>query len=172
MAAQEPKQPEMRTFPDAAAPARVGVGITQRNLALEDAIQMALENNLEIDIERTNRSTAETNVQAARGFFDPAFRWTPLMETTNTPTGSVLQGSGGKLTDRGFVNNLSLRQNLNNWGTSFHLDFDNSRATTTNPFSSFSPFVNSRLLLGISQPLLRGRTSIKTAHSCRSVKSR
>ena len=73
---------------------------------------MALENNLEIDIERTNRSTAETNVQAARGFFDPAFRWTPLMQTTNTPTGSVLQGSSGKLTDRGFVNNLSLRQNL------------------------------------------------------------
>ena len=34
---------------------------------------MALENNLEIDIERTNRSTAETNVQAARGFFDPTF---------------------------------------------------------------------------------------------------
>jgi HAE1 family hydrophobic/amphiphilic exporter-1 len=157
LAAQELKQPEMRSFPDAATPARVGVGITQRNLALEDAVQMALENNLEIDIERTNRSTAETSVQASRGFFDPAFRWTPLMETTNTPTGSVLQGSGGKLTDRGFVNNLSLRQNLNNWGTSFHLDFDNSRATTTNPFSSFSPLVSSRLLLGISQPLVRGR---------------
>ena len=59
-------------------PARVGVGITQRNLSLEDAIQLALSNNLDIDIERTNRSTAETNVQAARGFFDPAFRWTPL----------------------------------------------------------------------------------------------
>ena len=63
---------------------------------------MAIENNLEIDIERTNRSTAETNVQAARGFFDPNFRWTPLLQTTNTPTGSLLQGSGGKLTDRGF----------------------------------------------------------------------
>ena len=109
MAAQA-QQPEMRIFPDAAAPARVGVGITQRNLSLEDAIQMALENNLDIDIERTNRSRAETNVQAARGFFDPAFRWTPLLQTTNTPTGSVLQGSGGKLTDRGFVNNFSFRR--------------------------------------------------------------
>ena len=31
VAAQEQKQPEMRSFPDAAAPARVGVGVTQRN---------------------------------------------------------------------------------------------------------------------------------------------
>ena len=82
---------------------------------------MALENNLEIDIERTNRSTAETNVQAARGFFDPNFRWTPLLQTTNTPTGSLLQGSSGKLTDRGFVNNFYFRQKLTNQGTSFNV---------------------------------------------------
>jgi HAE1 family hydrophobic/amphiphilic exporter-1 len=152
------QQPETRASLDPARPARVGVGITQRNLTLEEAVQMALENNLEIDIERTNRSTAETNVQAARGFFDPAFRWTPLLETTNTPTGSLLQGSSGKLTDRGFVNNLSFRQKLTNQGTSFNVDFDNSRATTTNPFTSFNPLMSTRLLIGISQPLLRGRT--------------
>ena len=35
----------------------------------------------------------------------------------STRPGSVLQGSGGKLTDRGFVNNFYLRQNLTNWGT-------------------------------------------------------
>ena len=110
--AQPQQQPEMRSFPDPAAPARVGVGVTQRQLSLEEAIQMGLANNLDIDIERTNRSTAETNVQVARGFFDPAFRWTPLLQTTNTPTGSVLQGSGGVLTDKGFVNNFSLRQRI------------------------------------------------------------
>src|SRR5688572_11085126 len=128
------QQPEMRTFPDPAAPARVGVGITQRQLSLDEAIQMGLSNNLDIDIERTNRSTAETNVQAARGFFDPSFRWTPLLETRNTPAGSVLQGSSGKLTDKGFVNNFYLRQRLpNNWGSAVNLDFENSRTTSTNP---------------------------------------
>jgi HAE1 family hydrophobic/amphiphilic exporter-1 len=112
---QQPQQtPEMRSFPDPAAPARVGVGITQRQLSLEEAVQMALSNNLDIEIERTNRSTAETNVQAARGFFDPSFRWTPLLETRNTPVGSVLQGEGGRLTDKGFVNNFYIRQRLPN----------------------------------------------------------
>ena len=118
---------------------------------------MALSNNLEIDIQRTSKSTAETSVQAARGFFDPAFRWSPLFETTNTPTGSVLQGSGGKLTDRGFASNFNLRQRLSNWGAIASLDFENSRTTTTNPFNSFNPILSSRLILGFTQPILRGR---------------
>lgn len=140
-----------------AQPARVGVGITQRQLSLEDAIQMALSNNLDIDIERTNRAAAETNVLAARGFFDPTFRWAPLLETRNTPTGSVLQGSTGKLTDRGLVNNFSLRQRLPDYGTQLFMDFDNSRTTSTNPFQSFNPILSTRLALGFTQPLLRGR---------------
>jgi HAE1 family hydrophobic/amphiphilic exporter-1 len=134
------------------------VGITQRQLSLEEAVQMALSNNLDIEIERTNRSTAETNVQAARGFFDPSFRWTPLLETRNTPVGSVLQGAGGRLTDKGFVNNFYIRQRLpNDLGTLAHLDFENSRTTSTNPFVAFNPILSSRLVVGITQPLLRGR---------------
>jgi outer membrane protein TolC len=154
-----PQQPSetMRSFPDPATPARVGVGITQRKLSLRDAIQMALENNLEIEIEKTGRDTAEQSVQAARGFFDPTFRWQPLLSTTNTPTGSVLQGASGKVTDRGLVNNFYLRQKFKNFGTSAYVDFENSRQTTTNPFTSFSPLLNSRLAIGFTQPVLRGR---------------
>jgi outer membrane protein TolC len=149
--------PTMRSFPDPAAPARVGVGITQRKLGLRDAVEMALENNLEIEIEKTNRDTAEQSVQAARGFFDPSFRWSPLLNVQNTPTGSVLQGAGGKLTDRGLVNNISLRKKFENFGTLGYLDFDNSRQTTTNPFTTFSPLIQSRLAIGFTQPVLRGR---------------
>lgn len=137
-------------------PARVGVGITQRNLTLSDAIAMALENNIDIEIERTNRDTARENVEAARGFFDPAFRWTPLLQSTNTPTGSVLQGPGGKLTDRGLAQNFSFRQQLPQYGTAFNVDFDNSRQTTTNPFTSFNPLISTRLSVGFTQPLVRG----------------
>jgi hydrophobic/amphiphilic exporter-1 (mainly G- bacteria), HAE1 family len=146
-----------RSFPDPAVPARVGVGITQRQLSLRDAIEMALANNLEIEIQKTARDTAEQSVQAARGFFDPAFRWQPLLSTTNTPTGSVLQGASGKLTDRGFVNNFYLRQKFQKFGTVASLDFENARQTTTNPFTSFNPLISSRLAVGFTQPLLRGR---------------
>ena len=37
------------------------------------------------------------------------------------------------------MNNFYFRQKLTNWGTSFNLDFENSRISTTNPFQSFNP---------------------------------
>ena len=47
--------------------------------------------------------------------------------------------SSGKLTDRGFVNNFYFRQKLTNQGTSFNVDFENSRISTTNPFTFVHP---------------------------------
>jgi HAE1 family hydrophobic/amphiphilic exporter-1 len=156
LAAQEQAPPAPRSIPDPGAPARVGIGITQRQLSLSDAIEMALANNLEIEIQKTSRDTAEQSVQAARGFFDPAFRWQPLLSNTNTPTGSVLQGASGKLNDRGFVNNFYLRKRFEKYGTSANIDFENARQTTTNPFTTFTPALSTRLVLGFSQPLMRG----------------
>lgn len=140
----------------AAQPARVGVGLTQRQLTLEDAIRMALENNLDIDIDRTTRDTAAQNVLAARGFFDPAFRWAPLYTSDNTPVASVLQGAGGKLTNKNFVSNFSFHQQLPEHGTTGYIDFNNLRTTTTNPFASFNPALTSSLVMGVQQPLIRG----------------
>lgn len=139
----------------AAAPPRVGVGITERKLSLDDTIRMALSNNLDIEIERTNKATAEQAVEQARGAYDPAFRYLPFLETRNTPTGSLLQGSSGKLTDRFLNQNFSLAQRLER-GTLLQFDFDNGRQTTTNPFTSFTPLITSRLAFTFTQPLLRG----------------
>jgi HAE1 family hydrophobic/amphiphilic exporter-1 len=40
-----------------------------------------------------------------------------------------------------------------------NLDFENQRTTTTNPFSSFDPYIASRLSFSVIQPLLRGRVT-------------
>lgn len=149
-------RPAMRSIPDPAAPTRVGVSITQRRLTLNDAIRMALENNLDIEIERTAVATAEQNVLAARGFFDPTFRWIPLFENRNTPVASVFQGAGGVLQDRFWNNTLQLSQTLPQWGTVGRLEFGSIRQTTTNPFTNFNPTLTSQLLIGITQPLVRG----------------
>ncbi|MEP6534366.1 MAG: efflux RND transporter permease subunit [Bryobacteraceae bacterium] len=139
-----------------APPPRVGLGGQQHKLSLQEAIELALANNLEIEIEKTNRDTAQEAVRSARGFFDPAFRWVPLFENRNTPTGSILQGSSGTLNERFLNQNFYLDQRLPNYGTALNLTFENARQTNTNPFSSFNPFFTSRLALGLNQPLLRG----------------
>jgi HAE1 family hydrophobic/amphiphilic exporter-1 len=139
------------------APRRVGVGLTQRKLTLREAIELALKNNLEIEIEKSNTATASEAVRAARGFYDPTLRWSPGIESRSTPTGSVLLGANGKLTEHFHSQNFYFRQKLPFSGAGFNVDFENARQSTSNPFTSLSPFLNSRLVLSFTQPLARNR---------------
>lgn len=141
----------------ASRPARVGVGITQQRLSLQDAVQRALKSNLDIEVEKTNVANAQENVAAAIGLFDLNLRYLPLLEDRNTPAGSVLQGANGVLNEKFLNNNVYLKQRVPQTGGQFALEFTNSRQDTTNPFSSFTPFLTSQLTISYTQPLLRNR---------------
>jgi HAE1 family hydrophobic/amphiphilic exporter-1 len=141
----------------AQAPPRVGVGVTQTKLSLEEAVQMALRGNLEIEIERTNQATAREAILGARAYLDPLLRLQPSTENRNTPTSSVLAAADGKVTETFFTNSLSYRQRLNWQNLSFHGDFDTVRQSTNNPFVSLNPFITPRLTFGVSLPLWRDR---------------
>ncbi len=81
-----------------ASPPQAGGGFIQRRLTLEQAVEMAIRANLDVEIERLNVDAAAAAVRAARGSYDPVFRWQPSFGDSNTPVPSVLQGSGGVLT--------------------------------------------------------------------------
>ncbi|MCS7023649.1 MAG: TolC family protein [Bryobacteraceae bacterium] len=136
---------------------RVGVGLTQTRLSLEDAVRQALQNNLEIEIERTNQETARRAILGARAYLDPLLRLQPLAEKRNTPTGNVLAAPDGKLVENFFNTTLSYRQRLNWQAMSFHADFDAVRQSTNNPFVALNPFVTPRLVFGVTLPLWRDR---------------
>ncbi len=138
-------------------PARVGVSITRRPLTLQEAVEMALRNNLEIEIERTNIDTQRQLLNAAKGAFDPILRYNPGYEKRNTPAASVLQAATGKLTEDFFNNNLSFLGRTPWRGLSFSAGFDNLRTSTNNPFVNLNPYTNSRLVLSATLPLLRNR---------------
>ena len=61
------------------SPQRVGVDGGLENLSLREAIEMALGNNLEIEIERSNAAFAQRAVDAARGPYDPRLYWLPAL---------------------------------------------------------------------------------------------
>ncbi|MCC6344351.1 MAG: TolC family protein [Bryobacterales bacterium] len=140
------------------SPPRVGVGITQRKLSLEEAVQTALKNNLEIEIEKTAQASAHEAIREALGFLDPNFRWQPSAETRNTPTSSVLASSTGKITESSWVQNFYFRQRTPWQGMSFRVDFENSRLATNNPFVGLTPYITPRFTAGLTLPLLRDRT--------------
>ena len=136
---------------------RVGVSSTETKLTLADAVEMALKNNLEIEIERTNPAIARLSIKNALGVFDPTLHYQPGFENRNTPTSSSLQGANGLLAERVNTQNASLRWKTPFEGSSVGLDFENNRQTTNSPFAGLTPFFNSRLVLSYTQPLWRNR---------------
>jgi len=140
-----------------AAPPRVGVGMIKRELSLAQAVELALRNNPEIQIERTNVSAAEQALQAAKGFLDPHLRWAPRLENRNIPTSSALIGVDGKLVEKLHSENFYFDQRLPWQGMSLNLAFENSRQSTSNPFVSLSPYLTSSLGVSLNLPLVRNR---------------
>jgi HAE1 family hydrophobic/amphiphilic exporter-1 len=136
---------------------RVGVSANRRPMTLKEATEIALRNNLEIEIERTNIDTQRQILNAAKGAFDPIFRYNPSYEKRNIPAASVLQAATGKLTEDYINNNFSLLGRTPWKGMSFNAGFDNTRTNTNNPFTNLNPNVSTRLTVGAIVPLLRNR---------------
>ncbi len=126
-------------------------------LTLKDAIERGLKSNLEVEISRVNTQLQRAAARSALGVYDPTIRLQPGYEKRATPTPNVLQAPTGKLEDTLFNANASYSQRFRANGTQFKADFLNTRQTTNNPFVGLNPFTQSQLVLGITQPLLRGR---------------
>lgn len=136
---------------------RVGISGTERRMTLEEAIQRALGNNLQIEIERTNVDTAAQLLRASRGVFDPVLRYRPSVETRNNPTPSVLISPTGTLTEHIHREDFAVQQRTPWQGVSLSANFDNARQSTNNPFVGLNPYLESRLTFGLNIPLWRGR---------------
>ena len=138
-----------------AAPALVSAQQVQR-LTVEEAVRLALEHNLGIQVARANPQIEDLSVASARGAWTPAFTSTLQNASTESPSNSFLSGAqGAGISDDRFLTNVGLEQRLP-WGGRYTVGWDTSRSTTTNIFSNFSPQLRSSLALNYTQPLLRG----------------
>jgi HAE1 family hydrophobic/amphiphilic exporter-1 len=139
---------------------RVGVDATRRvAMTLRDAIMMALENNRDIEIERTNVQMNEYDLRASKGVFDPVLNTSLAYDRRTTPVASLLAGGdGGKLLTTGLTGSANMSQRLQKNGSSWQALFDNNRSTTQNLFNDLNPQYQSTLNLTFTQPLLRNRT--------------
>ena len=138
--------------PAPSAPQGAGV----RRLTVNEAVQIALENNLGVQVARIDPVIQDLGVAAARAAWFPTFSTTLEAAGTDTPSNSFLSGAQGPQTsDDRFNTNVGVGQMLP-WGGRYSVGWDSSRSTTTNIFSNFSPQLRSSLSLSYSQPLLRG----------------
>src|SRR3984893_3791490 len=86
--------------------------------------------------------------------FDPILTGTLQEDHAQSVSSSLFNGVPILAQNTGTVN-FSYNQGFS-WGTNLQVGFSNSRATTTIPFNTYSPLINSSLRLQLTQHLLQG----------------
>jgi outer membrane protein TolC len=158
-AATAAAQPSPLTSPFSLSPAAQSAQSAQspgpvRRLSVDDAVQLAIEQNLGIQVERVNPQIQDITIAATRSSWAPTLTSNITNKSTDTPVTNVFAGGQNKVTDGRFDTTFGLAQLLPT-GTNYSVSWDSYRATSSNFFNSFQPEVRSGLTLNITQPLLR-----------------
>ena len=124
-------------------------------LTMQQAIEMALENNLDVVIARLGYQAQGENVGRAKGAYTPLFRADLNNLRSRAQGGSQLAGAT-TLTNFNTAYNFSWQQEISTGGNYF-IAFDNIRASTNNIFFLFNPSYRTGLSAQIEQPILQNR---------------
>jgi outer membrane protein TolC len=123
-------------------------------LAIDEAVKMALENNLGIQIEKLNPQIRVYGVSQARGAWAPALVTGFTRSASTSPPTDFNTSAGQVLTFANFSSSGGLQQQTR-WGGNYSLIFDGSRDTSNAINPVFNPELGSGLDANITQPLLR-----------------
>ncbi len=147
----------VRPLPDTS---RIGVNSAdQLALSLDAAVEMALQNNNDIDTSRNDVQISEFDLRAARGVYDPLINSENYYERLTIPTASAIGGAvNGAVTQTRYFSSSQVG-GFSPWmGGSYAARFDSSRTTTSNTNSFLNPQFPTALSFSYVQPLLRNRS--------------
>jgi outer membrane protein len=125
-----------------------------RRLSVNDAVTLALEQNLGIQIDRLTPQIRDISVAQAKTGWIPTVTSSLLKNSQNLPSTSALSGGQTKTSDSQFSTALGVAQTLKT-GTSYSFNWNSARATSSNLFSNFEPLLSSNVAFSVTQPLLR-----------------
>jgi outer membrane protein TolC len=131
-----------------------GGGPTRR-LTINEAVTLALEQNLDVQVARIDPQLAAADVDVARGVWLPQLTGSMQFRNSDQVPDSFLSGAEDTLTSRSFNGSAGFGQ-LFPTGTQVDIGWDAARSTSNNTFSSFNPRLSSSLSFDLVQPLLRG----------------
>lgn len=130
---------------------------TQRvEMTLEQAIERALEKNLDIQTAKLNPQMQDYTLQAARANFRPTISST--YGYNNSSRAGSTQFEPDRTTTQSNSLNGTVSQRLPWMGGQASANWQNSRSSDDNPFSTNNPNIRTSLQFSYSQPLLAGRS--------------
>ena len=152
-------------------------------LSLEEAVELALENNMDITVQRYNVWMAETDILQAKSGghpqgtsgaliggssanipsvnFDPTVTASVAFDDLTSPVNNPFtSGTGSTVTTSSLTSHSAqyFTQYSQGFatGATFNVSWSNTRASSTSPSNFFNPYVQSGLTASFSQQLLNG----------------
>jgi len=126
-------------------------------ISMDDAVKMALENNLGIQIERLNPQIQVLGISRAAAAYAPTLFSNLTQRSATAPPTDFLSAGGvnAVVTQQNFGTTAGVQQLLKWGGASYQLSFDGTRATSNAAHTLFSPQLGSNFSASFVQPLLR-----------------
>ena len=122
-------------------------------LTLDDAIRLAMANNIDIRVDQATVDFAKNNVYRQSALFDPLASASFVDQRVKTQTSSQLQGAAvlntlNQTTQFGYAQTFPT-------GTNFQTFFGNLKSSTNSGFATLNPFYNTSWSFQVTQPLLK-----------------
>ncbi len=138
---------------------RVGVDLAnQLSLTLDEAIEMALKNNNDIEASRSQVKLAEFSFKSTQAVYDPRLASESFYESATTPVASIIGGaSNGSLTQKRLFNSAGVNGFSPKFGASYSATFNSTISATNNTNATINPQYPLSFVLSYTQPLFRGR---------------
>jgi outer membrane protein TolC len=149
-------------------------GLPVRDMTLEDAMLVALEQNLELRVARMNPEIQDYSLQQVRAAFLPTVSGTYSYSSTSRISDDSVQGVSRLVTGNQSFNGR-LQQAMPWYGGSLSANWNNSRGTTNAANSTFNPNIRSSVQFSYTQPLLQNllidntRNSLRTSQITRQI---
>jgi outer membrane protein len=127
---------------------------TRVELTLDNAVERALDRNLDLAVERLSPQTYDFSLAALDATFHPNLVSTFGLRSQTSFTRSQTAGGDILSTDT-LTGNNGVQQNLKWGGGSYAVGFNNNRQEQSDLFATRNPVLNTSLTAAFSQPLLR-----------------
>ncbi len=126
-----------------------------RRMSIDDAVATAIEQNLDLQVQRLNPQLQELTGTQFKAAYTPNFVSTISTSDSTQPSTSALSGAASGITSGQSLFNFGVSALTNWYGGSYDVRWNNARNTTNNQFSTFNPQLNASVSASYSQPLLR-----------------
>jgi outer membrane protein TolC len=138
-----------------AQPTETQAPATVREIRLDDVVQLALEKNLDIAVERLNPPSVDLQIAQIKNTYLPIASSNVGQRNFFQLPRDQLQG-GERVSIATTTYNAALSQNVPFYGGVFNMQWNNNKQDSSSSFVRFNPTFTTGLTATYTQPLLRG----------------